>query len=89
MLGKQASTCILVRGPLAESMRSHLDSRSVVAVDGNGRLAMHDLLRDMGRAIVKAEHGTTLQCSRIWMPDAEQALKGLQVWLSQCLCPFT
>ena len=86
MLGKDARACVPVWGLLAESTLSTLEIRSLVHVDGDGCLAMHDALRVMGRGIVVEEHSQPAQRSRLWMPDSLEAFNSLQVWPSPRLC---
>ena len=86
MLGKDARACLPVWGPLADSTLRELVNRSLVGVDGKGRLAMHDILRVMGRAVVVEENSEPAQRSRLWMPDSVQAFDSLQVWPSPGIC---
>ncbi|KAI9086136.1 hypothetical protein K1719_031857 [Acacia pycnantha] len=44
-----------------------LVDKSLIIVDDNGRLKMHDLIQQMGREIVKQEAASNLgKCSRLW-----------------------
>jgi hypothetical protein len=44
--------------------------RSLVDVDEEGRLAVHDQLRDLGREIVRQENERPAVRSRVWGVDA-------------------
>ena len=74
MLGKRASTSLPAWGPLAQSTLQHLEDSSLASVDGEGRLTMHDQLRDMGRAIASEGSAALLGHMRVWMPEAEQVI---------------
>jgi hypothetical protein len=52
-----------------------LMDRSLVRVDNQGRLRMHDVLRDMGRYIVKKQARGSEKQTHLW--DAATALKVL------------
>ncbi|XP_056166343.1 disease resistance protein L6-like [Syzygium oleosum] len=45
-----------------------LSRMSLIKVDGNDKLSMHDLLRDLGREIVRKEHKFLEKRSRLWSP---------------------
>ncbi|KAI6680454.1 hypothetical protein NL676_034335, partial [Syzygium grande] len=45
-----------------------LSRMSLIKVDGNDKLSMHDLLRDLGREIVRKEHKFLEERSRLWSP---------------------
>ncbi|XP_056166858.1 disease resistance protein RPV1-like [Syzygium oleosum] len=59
-----------------------LSRMSLIKVDGNDRLMMHDLLRDFGRKIVRQENKVLEKCSRLWSPknalDVVQNRKGTE-----------
>ena len=80
MLGKDACACLPVWGPLAQTLLGELESRAVVEVGGDGRLAMHDLLRSLGQTIVTEEQSIPVRRSHIWMPDSETAISSSKVW---------
>ena len=84
MLGKDAMMCLPAWGDQADDTLENLKNRSLVSVDGEGRLAVHDQLRDMGRAIVTKEHRHAGQRSRVWMPEAQTVVYGNQVNLLPC-----
>ena len=84
MLGKDASVCRPAWGGLADSILENLKNRSLVSIDKDGGLAVHDQLRDMGRAKVIAEHRKAGQRSRVWMPEAQMVIHSKQVGLSPC-----
>ncbi|KAK9805475.1 hypothetical protein WJX72_000325 [[Myrmecia] bisecta] len=52
----------------------NLCDRSLVSIDSFGYLRLHDQLRDMGRALVKAEADTPSLRSRIWASDEQLAV---------------
>jgi trans-2-enoyl-CoA reductase len=54
-----------------------LMDRSLVRVDDRGRLRMHDVLRDMGRDIVKRQARRSEKRTHLW--DAATALKVLRL----------
>ena len=81
LLGRRAQYCLPAWGLLANSTFSNLQNRSLVSVDGDGRLAMHDQLHDMGRAIVVEEHRKAGQRSRLWMPSALEVIQCQQASL--------
>jgi hypothetical protein len=43
-----------------------LIEKSLVKVDENGYLQMHDVIRDMARDVVKKESLQVGECSRLW-----------------------
>ncbi|XP_056166378.1 disease resistance protein RUN1-like [Syzygium oleosum] len=45
-----------------------LSRKSLIKVDGDNRLSMHDLLRDLGREIVRQEDKVHEKRSRLWSP---------------------
>lgn len=58
----------------------NLMAKSLIKLDAEGCVVMHDLLRDMGRAIVKAKCGRIVEKqSRIWMPDSLIVFKNEKV----------
>jgi hypothetical protein len=63
-----------------------LIERSLIKVDDSGTISMHDLLREMGRGIVKEESPENpAQRSRIWcQEDAWKVLK-MQMVRTQCI----
>ena len=79
MTGKDASACLPAWGRLAHSMLQHLIKRSLVAVDGEGRLAMQDQLRDLGLAIASEEDPAHVKRIGVGVPGAERVLNGQQV----------
>lgn len=79
MLGRHAQCCLPAWGELADSALGNLKNRSLVTLDGAGSLAMHDQLRDMGRAIVRSEHDSPGRRSRIWPPEADGVIQKHQV----------
>ena len=81
MLGKRAQFCLPVWGSLAASSLENLKNRSLVSIDRDENLGMHDQLRDMGRAIVLGEHKKAGQRSRLWMPEALEVIRRKQVSL--------
>ena len=83
MLGKDRMMCLPAWGNLAYSTLENLKNRSLVSVDSADRLAVHDQLRDMGRAIVMREGRSAGQRSRVWMPEAHTLMQKKQVspWL--------
>ena len=83
MLGKDAQQCLPVWGRLARSTLEILKNKSLISVTSHGDLAMHDQLRDLGRAIVTGEHRRTGHRSRIWMPEAHEVVRRKQA----SLCP--
>ena len=49
---------------------SVLVEKSLISVDGNERLGMHDLLQEMGEKIVRFEsNGNLGKQSRLWLND--------------------
>ena len=82
LLGRRAQYCLPVWGSLADSTLQNLQNRSLVSVDGYGRLAVHDQLRDMGRAIVTEQHKKAGQRSHVWMPEAQEVIQYKQASLS-------
>ena len=75
LLGRHAQYCLPVWGVLADST---LQNRSLVSVDADGRLAVHDQLRDMARAVVVEEHKRAGHRSRLWMPEAMEVFQRKQ-----------
>jgi hypothetical protein len=69
-------------GPAA-SFKSLMD-KSLVKLDGDGRIVMHDLLRDMGREVVKDQSlMDKAPPSRLWDPEiAERVLAHREVGTS-------
>jgi hypothetical protein len=65
--------CATSRTP--ELVLRRLMDRSLVKVDKEGRLGMHDVLRDMGRDIVKREARGVEERTHLW--DAGSAMKVL------------
>ena len=82
MLGKDAMMCLPAWGHPAHSNMENLKNRCLVSVDKDGNLAVHDQLRDMGRAKVIKEHRIAGQRSRVWMPEAQKVIQNKQVRLS-------
>ena len=75
MLGRLAQNCLPVWGAVAATTLENLKNRSLVGVDRDGSLAMHNQLRDMGRAIVVEEHPDAEQRSRVWMPASLEVIQ--------------
>ena len=85
MLGKRMVRALPAWGRAARIALDNLISRSLVSVDGSGRLKMHDQLRDMGRDIVVKENRRSPALrSRSWMPEALQLAQGEQVCKRPC-----
>ncbi|MCH83813.1 TMV resistance protein N-like, partial [Trifolium medium] len=60
-----------------------LIERSLLKVEKNNKLGMHDLLRDMGRAIVERSAKKPGERSRLWFhEDGTKTVEGL-IWKSQ------
>ena len=79
MLGRRAQYSLPVWGSLAKGTLGILKNRSLVSVDACGSLAMHDQLRDMGRAISTGELGTAGVHSRVGMPKGKVVIRISQV----------
>ena len=79
LLGARADRCLPVWGDLADSTLENLRNKSLVSLDSESRMAMHDQLRDMGRAIVNGEHTDHWRRSRVWSPVPEIAMSRMQV----------
>ena len=85
MLGKRMVRALPAWGRAARIALDNLISRSLVSVDGSGRLKMHDQLRDMGRDIVVKENRRSPALrSRSWMPEALHLAQGEQVCKRPC-----
>jgi hypothetical protein len=76
----------------ALALRTLMD-KSLVRVDGGGRLRMHDVLRDMGRDIVKKEAQRPEERTHLWDATTAQnvlRLRNVSVevsfWASNILC---
>ncbi|XP_048134038.1 disease resistance protein L6-like [Rhodamnia argentea] len=52
-----------------------LINRSLIKVDDNNELRMHDQLRDLGRAIARPEDMEPWRCSRLWDEEAIKVLR--------------
>ncbi|XP_028751311.1 TMV resistance protein N-like [Neltuma alba] len=52
----------------------NLEERSLVTIDENNKLGMHNLLRDMGREIIREESRTLGKRSRLWFHKDAQAV---------------
>ena len=78
LLGRRAHYCLPVWGPLADSTVQNLKNRSLVSVNRQGCLAVHDQLHDMGQAIVKEQHKKIGQRLHVWMPDAQELIRSRQ-----------
>ena len=70
MLGRVAFNSSPIWGDMADSTLTHLRQRSLVGLDEDGHLSIHDQLRDLGRAIVVEESINPSMRSRVWMPEA-------------------
>ena len=80
MLGKIASAVLPAWGPWAKATLRNLTSKSLLVVGNSGRLAMHDQLRAMARAIVVMENSQQPALrSRVWLPEALHLVYGKQV----------
>jgi hypothetical protein len=56
-------------GFFADNGIKNLVNKALVTIDSNNRLQMHDLLREMGREIVRQESTKTRGCHRrLWDP---------------------
>jgi len=70
MLGKEERVCSPLWGKDAGSSLLILKQGSLLTSNDEGRFAMHDQLRDMGRRIVKSQE----PLSHAWMPDSRNYL---------------
>jgi hypothetical protein len=63
-----------------------LTERSLIKVDDSGTISMHDLLREMGRGIVKDESPENpAQRSRIWSQEDAWIVLKMQMVRTQCI----
>ena len=79
LLGRNAQCCLPIWQPLAKSKLESLENRSLVRVDALGKLAVHDQLRDMARAIVIKKYEDEWQCWRVQEGGAQQVPQRKQV----------
>lgn len=72
----QVESIVDARGSSAKIVINVLIEKSLITIDGDNRISMHNLLQEMGQVIVRDEHKLPGNRSRLWIAeDVRQVLE--------------
>lgn len=65
----QVESIVDARGSSAKIVINVLIEKSLITIDGDNRISMHNLLQEMGQVIVRDEHKLPGNRSRLWIAE--------------------